>query len=67
MGFSGRPQIYKEYTEHPSGGKHLDKAVYGDLGKELKPILGRSFGMKVDVVVKEKRVGSKYRRRYKVR
>jgi hypothetical protein len=53
VGFAGRPQIYKEYPQHPSGGKHLAKAKLGDLGASISPVLGRNFGMKVIAYLKD--------------
>ena len=49
VGFTGRPQIYKEYPEHPSGGKHLNKADFskGELGQNIGKILGKNIGVKI--------------------
>src|SRR5215510_3405032 len=47
VGFSGRPQIYKEYPQHPEGGKHLEKAKFGDLGESIGKILERNIGLKI--------------------
>lgn len=53
VGFSGRPQIYKEFPHHAEGSKHLDKAVFsGQLGQSIGEIRGRNFGLKIISYIK---------------